>query len=235
MTMKLYGHDTSVYVRRVRALLQEKGIPFERDARSVLTPAPEFPNVTPLMRVPALVDAGRNTLWDSRQIAEYLYERYPEPPPARPPGHPPLQPTMWRSGRRHEDEKVLLAIDAVTESAINVFLLENEGVSRDQAPYLRRQMQRVASVLTWLDDSFADQETLEVGVFSFVDIAVCCGLDWLVFRDRYDVGKHANLARILRRHRDRPSLRDTHPDRGMDWRALSQPRDLVRASSDAQR
>lgn len=215
--MKLYGHDTSVYVRRVRALLQEKGLPFERDASNVLTPSPDFAGVTPLMRVPALVDSGKKTLWDSRQIAEYLYEQYPEAPPP-PPGHCPLQLTLWQPSHRYEDENVLLAVDAVTESAIHVFLLEKEGISREMAPYLRRQMQRVGSALAWLDRHFEGKESLAKDVFSFTDIALCCGLDWLMFRERYDVTRHANLARVMERHRDRPSLFDTHPSRGADWR-----------------
>ncbi len=109
----------------------------------------------------------------------------------------------------------------MTESAIDVFLLEREGVTQEQAPYLRRQMQRVASALAWLDGVYAGKATLAEGLFSFTDIAVCCGLDWLMFRERYDVTRHGNLARVVARHRERPSLFDTHPSRAVDWRARS--------------
>ena len=48
-------------------------------------------------------------------------------------------------------------------------------------------------------------------MLSFTDITLCCALDWLTFRKRYDVAQHGNLVRFLAAHGDRPSLRSTHP------------------------
>ena len=56
--MKLYGHDTSPYVRRVRVLLTELGLPFERDANGWSNPSEAFLRINPLLRVPALEDDG---------------------------------------------------------------------------------------------------------------------------------------------------------------------------------
>lgn len=205
--MKLYGHDTSPYVRRIRVLLAELGLPFTRDLNNWASP--DLPQVNPLMKVPVLVDEGL-TILDSRLIADYLYDRACGRVAPPPPGHPPLQPTLWRPDRRYEDENVLLLIDGAADSAINVFLLDRDGID---SPYLRRQMERVAACLRHLDGLYGEGDTLAPGTLAFADIALVCALEWMIFRERYDVRAHGNLARVLDRHRDRPSFAETHPSR----------------------
>jgi glutathione S-transferase len=208
--VKLFGHDTSPYVRRARILLAEKALPFERDPAGWVAPSEEFARLNPLMRVPALLHDGQAIL-DSRLIAVYLYDRFPAPPPGPTAGHAPLQATLWSAGHRYDDENVLGAVDAALDSAINVFLMEQDGVSPSASPYLTRQTKRIARCLGFLDDLLAGKLTLHEGVFSFTDITLVCALDWMTFRNRYDVTQHANLVRFLAAHRDRPSLRSTHP------------------------
>ncbi len=209
--VKLFGHDTSPYVRRVRVLLDEKRIPFERDPASWVSPSPELLRVNPLLRVPALLD-GEQAVLDSRVIATYLYDRHPEPPPPPPAGHAPLQSTLWTViGSRYDDENVLLAIDSALDSAINLFLMEQDGVLPAASPYLARQTRRLASCLGFVDGLLAGRTTLHEGVFSFTDIALVCALDWLTFRKRYDLTPHANLVAFAEAHEARPSLRATHP------------------------
>lgn len=214
--MKLFGHDTSPYVRRVRALLAELGTPFARDPMSWVAPSEEFSRLNPINKVPALIDeeAGGLALLDSRLIATYLYDRAAargQALPAPPPGREPLQGALFHPQHRYQDENVLLLIDAAVDSAINVFLLEQDGVGRDASPYLARQADRVARCLTWLDGRYAAGPTLHPGALGFVDIALCCALDWMLFRQRYPVLDHPNLARFLDHHRDRPALEQTHP------------------------
>jgi glutathione S-transferase len=207
--MILYGHDTSPYVRRVRVLLAELGAPFERDSRSWSVPDAEVLRINPMLRVPALIDGGQ-ALLDSKLIAAYLYERYPASTPG-PSGQLPLQATLFHPEHAYDDQNALLCIDAAADSAINVFLLELDGIPAEQSPYLLRQQQRLRSCLTWLDEKLKGRDTLHPGSFSFVDIAVTCALDWMRFRKRYPVEDHANLSRFLERHQDRPSLALTHP------------------------
>jgi glutathione S-transferase len=209
--MILYGHDTSPYVRRVRVLLSELGMPFERDARSWSVADAEVLRINPMLRVPALVDGGQ-ALLDSKLIAAYLYERYPASA-AAPSGHVPLQPTLYHPEHAYDDQNALCCIDAAADSAINVFLLELDGIPAEQSPYLLRQQQRLRSCLGWLDDKLAGRDTLHPGCFSYVDIAIACTLDWMRFRKRYPVEDHANLRRFLELHRERPALAMTHPSK----------------------
>ena len=52
--LKLYGHDTSPYVRRIRVLLAELGLPFVRDSRSWTVADADVLKLNPCLRVPAL-------------------------------------------------------------------------------------------------------------------------------------------------------------------------------------
>jgi glutathione S-transferase/RNA polymerase-associated protein len=81
--VELFEHPLSPYARKVKILLHEKGIPFER--RFVNPAAPtddrllrEWARTSPRLEVPTLVD-GDARIFDSTVIVEYLEERWPEP------------------------------------------------------------------------------------------------------------------------------------------------------------
>lgn len=214
MALKLYGHDTSPYVRRIRVLLAEKGLPFSRDEDSWSTPNAEITRINPMLRVPALLDeeAGKKgqLLLDSKLIATYLYDRHPNQG-ITPGGLLPLQATLFHSAHRYDDENALLGLDAALDSAINVFLLELDGVPREKSPYLTRQFERIRRCLSFLDEQVGDKTTFHEGSFAFIDIAIVCALDWMNFRNRYPVAEHSNLSRLIAAHAARPSLSATHP------------------------
>lgn len=213
LTLKLYGHDTSPYVRRIRVLLAEKGLPFQRDPASWSAPDSAAMQLNPLQRVPVLADeapGGTTGLFDSKLIAAYLFDRYPQVAPA-PSGMLTLQATLFHPEHRYEDENLLLILDGAVDSAINVFLLELDGIPRAQSPYIKRQVDRIDRCLRHIDARLAGRTTIHAGAFGFVDLALACHLDWLVFRDRYPVRTLPNLAAFLDAHAGRPSLESTHP------------------------
>jgi glutathione S-transferase len=195
-------------------LLAELALPFERDSRSWSVAEAEVLRLNPMLRVPALADtdeAGQvQLLLDSKLIVNYLYDRYP---PAAPPtgAELGLSATLFSPHSRWDDENTLLVIDAAVDSAINVFLLELDGIGPAQAPYLQRQRERTARCVSWLEQRLGDGETLHPGSFGFLDIALLCALDWLTFRQRYPVADHPQLRRYSEQHRQRPSLLATHP------------------------
>ncbi len=208
--MKLYGHDTSPYVRRVRVLLAEKGLPFTRDSDSWNNPNAAVLRLNPMLRVPALVD-GEQALLDSKVIAAYLYDRFPQPPPPPPAGLLPLQPTLWHPEQRWDDENTLLTIDSAVDSAVNLFLLELDGIPAEKSPYLARQYERVKTCLTWVENKLAGRTTFHAGVFTQLEIALLCALQWMQFRNRYPVADHPGLIHFVAAHAARPSLLSTHP------------------------
>lgn len=220
--LTLFGHDTSPYVRRVRVLLQELGLPFVRDPASWGAPSEALRQINPMMRVPALLDSdygeGGLALLDSRLIATYLYDQYGDQHGQHGaaeigPAAPLLQRTLFRPESRYQDENLLLAIDAATDSLINVFLLELDGVTKEAAPYLRRQEERAHRSLAYVETAYGGYPTLAEGRLSYVDIALCCSLDWMRFRKRYDITQHPGLLRVLEALAERPALAESHPSR----------------------
>lgn len=76
--MKLYGHPMSNHALRVRALIEEFGIPYEFqfvDFEKQESRAPEFLKLNPNGKVPVLVDEDY-VLWESHAIMRYLCDKY---------------------------------------------------------------------------------------------------------------------------------------------------------------
>ncbi|HEX8644498.1 MAG TPA: glutathione S-transferase family protein [Allosphingosinicella sp.] len=83
--MKIIGSYVSPYVRKVLACLALKGLDYEIDPITAFFGNEEFERLSPLRRIPVLVD-GETALSDSSVICAYLDEAYPQRPllPASP-------------------------------------------------------------------------------------------------------------------------------------------------------
>jgi glutathione S-transferase len=75
----VYGASVSPFVRKVRVVLAEKGVPYEIE-QVFPGPAapPEFRAISPLGKIPAFRD-GERTLADSSVICAYLERTHPTP------------------------------------------------------------------------------------------------------------------------------------------------------------
>lgn len=78
MTVRIIGSYLSPYVRKVLACLGLKGIAYEIDPIVPFMGDDRFTRLSPLRRVPVLIDE-HVTLCDSSVICQYLEDRYPEP------------------------------------------------------------------------------------------------------------------------------------------------------------
>lgn len=79
--MRLYWHPFSIFPRRVRIALREKGIACEEveiDLPGGATRTAEFRRLNPFGQVPVLDDDGV-VIYESVAILEYLEERHPTP------------------------------------------------------------------------------------------------------------------------------------------------------------
>jgi len=79
MVLKLYGHPKSTAAKPVITVLYEKKIPFELvpiDLMKGENKAPEYLAKQPFGQIPAIDDDGF-ILYESRAIARYLEEKYP--------------------------------------------------------------------------------------------------------------------------------------------------------------
>jgi glutathione S-transferase len=79
MPTRVIGSYLSPYVRKVLATLELKGVAYEVDPIIPFFGDDRFAEMSPLRRVPVLID-DELTLCDSSVICEYLDEKYPDPP-----------------------------------------------------------------------------------------------------------------------------------------------------------
>ena len=208
--LKLFGHDASPYVRRVRVVLAELRIPFERDTHGWQDPAAEFVASSPIQRVPML-DLGPGApvrhVFESRVITALLYA-LPHPPPA---GDPPFQDALLDPSLELLDQNVISVTDAAQDSLVNVFLLETDGIRAAQASYLQRQVSRARGCLDWLERTYRGKRSLVQGRLAYADVTVMCLLGWIRFRNRLDLSPWPELLALESAHASRPSLVSTRP------------------------
>jgi glutathione S-transferase len=76
--MKIIGSYVSPYVRKVLVCMELKGLDYEVDPITPFFGNDEFRRLSPLCRIPVLIDDAF-VLTDSSVIAEYLDEQFPEP------------------------------------------------------------------------------------------------------------------------------------------------------------
>ena len=169
--MKLYGSYTSPFVRHCRIALIQSGLDFE----FVETDYAMSAERSPTSKVPFLEDSGV-MLTDSSSIIKYAREK---------------------SGKAYlsdvEDQEMFAMTNTVLDSAINLFLLENDGITPDQSSYLTRQKDRVESGLDELNRRFDPSESITKDSA----LRCACFIDWALFRNRINIDKHDNLVGLL--------------------------------------
>ena len=205
----LHGGDGSPFVRKVRIVLDEMGLPFERDTTmATKRPIETFSKLNPPLKVPVLEDDGE-VLFDSNLIIEYLLRTYPIPETEG--SHPPLAPTMTRPEFHWEDARVLSTLKALEDAAVFIRILGVAGLDPETVPFLGRQQKRVNSCLDWLDAKLPTQapEGFWPGCFSVADISLVCALDFADKHKIYDWQNRASLKERVEQLSERPSVTAT--------------------------
>ncbi|MGI9251910.1 MAG: glutathione S-transferase family protein [Pseudohongiellaceae bacterium] len=169
--MKLYGSYTSPFVRHCRVALMQEGIEFEFVEADYAMSAQHSPTA----KVPFLSD-GDLALTDSSSIVKYAREKNGK--------------TFLAALDDHEN---FAMANTVLDSAINVFLLENEGFTAEQIKYIARQQNRIASGLKTLDQRFDPSD----GIARDGALRCACLLDWALFRNRISLDGLSHLQALL--------------------------------------
>ncbi|HVK74246.1 MAG TPA: glutathione S-transferase family protein [Kofleriaceae bacterium] len=194
--MKLYGTTTSPFVRRVRVVAAEVGVPIELINTATDDGQAALRAVSPIWKVP-VADIGGRVLYDSRVIIDWLTTVN---------GWGGLRPPAdrWR------DANLVNAIDGALESAIQLFYLRREGIDVTPLPFGQRQLDRIAAIFAWVAGELGpDAAGAGLGL---PELSLLATLDWMELRDAYPVARHdAAFAALRAAHRDRPSLAATRP------------------------
>ncbi len=164
--MILVGQYDSPFVRRVAVALNHYGLPFERRVLSVFQDFDTMLTVNPLGKVPSLILAGGEVIYDSRAIVEVLEGLAPAGRRLTP-----SEPARHREMLRIEAVGLGLA-EKTYERGIE-FSRRSPGT---QDPvWVARLERQIASALTWLEsglEAVADTEWLVGDRMTRAELAV---------------------------------------------------------------
>lgn len=199
--MKLHWHPFSIFPRRVRVALLEKGLACDDvivDLPGGATRSAAFRRLNPFGQVPVLEDDGL-VVYESLAILEYLEERHPSPPllPPNPAGRARTRQLMHASGD--------YLATPLKRWLTRLFAPEATWDRADQ----ERAVEEIAAHLDVLETSLAEREYL-VGTFSLADVAyvpLVCELDACMLG--HLIAPRPTTRAWIERLRERPSVRAT--------------------------
>lgn len=167
--MKLFGTPGSPFARKVRIVLEEKGIPHEYVIERPSAPGSRVPQFNPLGKVPTLVlDDGR-ALYDSAVIVEYLDALG---------SGPKLIPDAF--DQRIEVRRWEALGDGIAEATVLVNHEYREPAEKQRAPaWFERQRAKIDRGLAVMEKDLGAGEFCLGGRFTLADIAAGYALGYL--------------------------------------------------------
>jgi glutathione S-transferase len=208
--VKLYGHATSPYVRKVRIALREKNIRFEWIQESPHDAGNRIAALNPLGKVPVLETDDGRVLFDSALLIEYIDTLTPERliPAAE---SERLRASLWNT----------LGIGMV-DATVARLLEDRRPAAERSRDFIVRQEDKIARALAWADKADRGDAYLVAEHFSIADLGLGVALEYIDFRYPHDWrGKHPRLARWLAGISTRGSFAETVPP-GME-KAIDAP------------
>lgn len=200
--LKLHGALLSPFVRKVRIVLAEKQVPYELVPANPFEKSPAFLKLSPLGRIPALEDEEGRSLADSSVIAEYIEERFPEPPLF------PRDPydrarTRWFDEYADGGMAPSLTGKVFFQRVINAKLMKHTPDERVIASGLAE----VPTYFSYLERELTGAEFLVAGRFTLADISVMSQLVNLGHAGvTVDAATYPALARWYARLVERPTI-----------------------------
>lgn len=208
--MKLYGSLTSPYVRKVRVLLKEKGIPCELILENPWDEKTAIPNLNPLGKVPVLEFGKKQYLFDSALILEYLDAQQGEPL------IPPISDMRWEVLRWH------VLASGIVDAVVTRLLETRRPKAQQSLEAIKRQEDKVARALEAASRTEKGPAYLVGSHFSMADLSLGVALEYIDFRYEHDWrSQYPRLAHWLAGISTRGSFAETVPP-GME-RALDAP------------
>lgn len=183
--MKLYGSYTSPFVRHPRILLLETGL----ECEFIETDAAASAVKSPTKKVPFLED-GDLFLSDSCSIVKHLREKSGQ--------------TFCNSALEFDQ---LCAVNTLMDAAVNLFMLEKDGITPAQSAYLKRHAARIESGLAELNNQSLSMQA----PYTDAELRLGCFLAWVNFRQRFSFAHFENLSAFLAKLESYPPFAATAP------------------------
>lgn len=216
MPATLYGVNASPFVRKVRAYMAEKGLPYDLESINPFAPPADYRDISPLGKVPAYKD-GDKTLADSSIICIYLERTHPTPA---------LYPSDDYGYARALWFEEYIDSGFIPKAGGNVFFplvvgpkMMNQPVTAEiQASVDKCLAEEIQPMWQYLDKELGSNDYFVGKQLSIADIAVTsvhanlyhAGID-------VDAGRYPNLAGFLQRMFARPSFKALIDEESEFW------------------
>jgi glutathione S-transferase len=200
--LKLHGALLSPFVRKVRVVLAEKNVAYELVAANPFEKSPAFLKLSPLGRIPALEDEQGRSLADSSVIAEYVEERFPDPPlfPSDPYDR---ARTRWFDEYADGGMGPSLTAKVFFQRVISAKLMRKPADER----IVESGLAEVPTYFAHLEGELGGRDYLVAGRFTLADISVASQLVNLSHAGvTIDTAKYPALARWYARIIERPTV-----------------------------
>jgi glutathione S-transferase len=186
--MILYGASVSPFVRKVAAVLGEKGLDYEHNPIVPGADDPEFQACSPFGKIPGFRD-GDYRLADSSAIIHYLEAKHPEPA-MLPKDAQALGRTIWFD--EAADTVLVPPMGAIFWNRVVAKMMGTEG---DEAAAVQAEEETLPPILAYFEKELADGREWLVGdSLTLADISVASPFKNLEYaRAKIDWGAYPNL------------------------------------------
>ena len=109
-----------------------------------------------------------------------------------------------------EQHNLISAVDAVTDSLIIMFMSRRSGieVSEDKLVF-KLQYERLPIILSWLNGQAKNSMFCD---WHLATIALISMVDWVSFRELYDLSDYPDLVSSANQHNDKVIVKSTLPE-----------------------
>lgn len=198
--MKLYGSETSPYVRKVRVLIHEKNIDCEWVLERPVDPGGRFRELNPLGKIPVLERDDGEVLFDSPVIVEYLDSL----------SGTRLIPAEGEA--RWQVQKIHALADGMLDSTVARFLEGFRPAEFQLKEVVDKHARKVHDSLDYAEKLIAGRTNVVGDSLSFADLALAVALEYIDFRYAHDWrSSHPELAGWLLTMSERASFVKTRP------------------------
>jgi glutathione S-transferase len=199
--MKLFYTDNSPYARKVRVVAAHKQIELALEKVVLADPASPHGHYNPLGKVPVLVLANGESLYDSSVIVEYLDATTP-------------------IGRLIPEDRLLKTkvkrwealADGICDAAVAVMLEQRRALEKQDMAIIAKQQGKVIRGLNAIEQAIGKAIWCVDGHYSLADIAIACMFGYVSVRmvDQIHFEKdYPNLMRLHKTMLEKPIFADT--------------------------
>ncbi|GGW58215.1 hypothetical protein GCM10008111_12980 [Alishewanella tabrizica] len=188
--MKLYGSQTSPYVRRIRLLLAEQPYHYENMQIFAEEDRQKLLDLNPTLKIPMLED-NQQVIFDSGVIYRYIAAQMALPP------------LSWYQ------ENQLTLINAVNDSLVSLFLCQRSGLdTNEDRLFFNAQKERIAASMFVLEQQAANHEFDQ---WHYPTMALFSLMDWVIYRELLEVDAYPALLACVNMHQHHFGVAESDP------------------------